>query len=312
MSQLDHAIKLYEQGKSSRVAAREVNISKDRLLYAMQARKIPRRTKSQAAKLRIKHLQMTETLIEITDGLLLGDGSLRAGVHSACFAMSLKSKDFTDWIQLLLEAQGITCRRSFQNRIYHRLETLSYAELLEQYERWYQPKKTVPWDVRITPLSVKLWYLGDGHLRKVPYEPTGSVTYNIELATCCFSSSENENLVIRLANEGVKAHVVIRSYNKYCDIKIGAKEVYTFVKFIGDCPAPDMEYKWPGKQKPPTLTRKQQEAIKLREQGLGPCESAEILGITREAVYSRLKLAKKILGDDHKVFLPMKPGPKCI
>lgn len=291
---LDRAIDLYQQGNSSREAAKKAGISKDRLLYAMKARGIPRRTQSQAWELRIKHLEVSERFIEIVDGLLLGDGYLNNGRHSSGFRLTLKSKDFINWIQELLESCGISCRRSMQD-IYHRLETLSYAELLDQRRRWYQLKKEVPFDVRITPLSTKLWFLGDGHLRKALYKPTGVITYNVGLYTCQFK--RNDLLVDLLASNGIESHVGTTA-GKYPYIVIGSKNVKPFFDFMGACPADDMQYKWPGTFERPLLTRKQQAVVRLMRRGYSPAEIAVKFQTTRVAVYSLIKYASDALGDD--------------
>jgi hypothetical protein len=103
--------------------------------------------------------------------------------------------------------------------------TCSHPDIYSQYLRWYVNdcgKKQPPDDVSITPLSVMIWYLGDGSLVKTK----SSVT--IRLSTDGFSKEKNEMLVEKLKYCGIKSKV-----NNDNRIRINNNSISDFFNFIG-------------------------------------------------------------------------------
>jgi len=213
---------------------------------------IPRRSTLRSGN----HVTVTEDLLEYLDGTLLGDGGLYSSASdiSACYHVGQKHMSYVTYVEALLCRFGI--RRSGQilamrdhsasvNTVKAFLyQSRMYRELREQRERWYpHGKKRVPTDVRLTPLSIRTWFLEDGclHRRK------DSKTLSVILCTHGFSDDGREMLADALrARLGTK-HVHI---NKPGVIRFARSEVVrSFFEYIAPLPralAQDYAYKYPG------------------------------------------------------------------
>lgn len=142
--------------------------------------------------------------LEIVDGLLLGDGSINvAGALQV--NQTLTHAPWLEQISALCTEvrlkNGITpTRKRKASRIRGRLiqgksvrtfYAHTYEETKAQRLRWY-PKgtKCVPEDIVLTPLSVALWYCGDG---------TGAPNGTMWFSTCDFTESEVQRLARSLS-----------------------------------------------------------------------------------------------------------------
>lgn len=180
---------------------------------------------SRRSAYRTNHCEITEDLINILDGFLLGDGSLRAGrsCKSASFYVSQcgRRKEWLTNSKALLESKGIMSkidRRDNKDSVlmvgrqkgslirggpHFVLRTSFYTEMLEEYQRWYpNGSKTVPKDLQLAPIGLAQWYFGDGALCR----PNGNS--QVVFATNGFSYEDADFLaqLIRLTF-GWNAHV---------------------------------------------------------------------------------------------------------
>jgi len=128
---------------------------------------------------------MTEEVLEYLDGFLLGDGSISNFKYgNQMLRMTVEYKEFAEYgisffehyggkaVQYASATSGYETEK-FKN--YWTGITATHPDISEQRNRWYAKNhdkksyfkfiKKVPDDVRITPKSVMLWYLGDGSLR---------------------------------------------------------------------------------------------------------------------------------------------------
>jgi hypothetical protein len=107
--------------------------------------------------------------------------------------------------------------------------TLTHPDIFHQAKRWYSgvnQTKAIPSDIRITPTSILLWYLGDGSLTYIK----DSNTYVVRFATCSFSVDEIENILMpKLTALGLECS---RDISKN-DIRICASSIGRFFDFIG-------------------------------------------------------------------------------
>ena len=88
-------------------------------------------------------------------------------------------------------------------------ETYSYIELDEQRKRWYpNGKKIVPKDVRLTPIVLAQWYMGDGNL-----ELKRKASYRITFCTDSFTKEEN-NFLANILKEKYGYTLIVRRYKK--------------------------------------------------------------------------------------------------
>lgn len=178
---------------------------------------------------------MTEEIIEAVDGFLLGDGGihstanspsarLRCGVEHEefCFYMINQFKSYMPKVRIVKDNgmnQGFIWNGS----------TKHHPDIQKQYLRWYpeingKRTKQPPCDVRITPKSVMLWYLGDGSLSV----NNKTNTISIQLSTDSFLSERVEMLVEELNKINVFCH-----RTKGNRIRVDAKGISGFFDFIG-------------------------------------------------------------------------------
>jgi len=151
-------------------------------------------------------------LIEIVDGILLGDGWIdRKGLlrleqsqaHApwldsvaddlATLGASTKIVPIAPRARYL---EGREIRSSGGSLLY----TPAYVELQEQRKRWYpKDKKRVPEDVVLSPLSIAYWFCGDG-----TYDKQGALFF----CTNSFLKREAQQLAEGLTELGIRARCV--------------------------------------------------------------------------------------------------------
>lgn len=222
-------------------------ISTSSVYFILIKNNIPVRSKSESISLATSTCDnsvsyLDEPMIEWIDGFLLGDGGIRftnkyivenngeypysrfhiGSIHKEWAEYGISK--FTPYhIRETQKADDICERRP--NPLYS-CKTLGHNDIKVQAERWYPPpkfKKIVPKDVRITPTSVMLWYLGDGTLIN---------HHNLSLATCGFSEDEINNILIaKLEDLGI--HSTIRRWKHYCYLVIRRNSIGKFFDFIG-------------------------------------------------------------------------------
>lgn len=161
---------------------------------------VPLRDAVQATALRTRRtFCMTPTLLDVVDGLMLGDAWLEVNANSEgrlCLEQIPERGDWLDMVESIFDSEGVTCSRQHrpprQARIKGRefiskgsivLRTGKYQPFTEQRSRWYvEGKKRVPLDVRLTPQSLAHWFWGDGC--------TGNNGYRMVFHTDGFNESD--------------------------------------------------------------------------------------------------------------------------
>lgn len=180
---------------------------------------------------------------EFIDGELLGDGTLRGFKETAAFTYSSKYKEYINYISETLKSFGI--KRAGKILKHHNKEwdkyvykyhSIRYAELLPLQKKWYpNGKKVVPPGIKLTPLTVRQWYIGDGQLEiREKHNP------RIKLMTDCFSPDDVNMLRKKLERLNIRSiHMVPRNR-----IYIPPSCVNDFIGYIGNCPVECYQYKW--------------------------------------------------------------------
>jgi len=125
------------------------------------------------------HVELGEELLTYLDGTLLGDGGLYSppSSRSACYQIGQKYLSYINYVKDHLSSLGLHSSGQVLTMTNHYpsgkqanaylYRTKVYRELRKQQERWYpNGKKRVPKDVRLTPLSIRTWFLEDGCLHR--------------------------------------------------------------------------------------------------------------------------------------------------
>jgi len=204
---------------------------------------IPLRNKSESVSMATGKLDktkcfMTEDIIEWVDGLMLGDGYInftRDGYVSCRYRLDSSSKEWVQYGMSKLkdyEPNGITTYNKITEKTPNPIwvsQTLMHPDINSQAIRWYSgPNRTkkIPLDVRITPISVMLWYLGDGSFH---YEEDGNMSV-LRLATCAFDRKDLEEIII----PKLKAYNIDCYVDNYKnDIHVRTESTKDFFNFIG-------------------------------------------------------------------------------
>ncbi len=178
---------------------------------------------------------INDHLLELIDGFMLGDGHIQKGMKSSRLSACLKELDFCDyWLRAFkcydpkATLQTINSSRYQSTVKFWNIRTKSHGDISQQRQRWYHGNtKIVPLDVRITPLSVSLWFCGDG---------TRARTRNTVWALFCtqgFRKSDVKMLSKRLQQTGIDCHVT--NQNKIYVSANGYKDLIKYAPCSIDC-----------------------------------------------------------------------------
>lgn len=173
---------------------------------------------------------LSEFIIESVDGFLLGDGSLFPNPRGDASRLQcgLQHEEFCTYLMSHFSSYHSTTKqyKDAGMKSGHRWQGSSkfHPDLYAQHQRWYPNggTKQPPEDVRITPLSVMMWYLGDGSLVQ------GKNTVMIRLSTDGFTANKVEFLAQKLRDVGIACH-----RNNDNRIVVDAKGIPAFFDFIG-------------------------------------------------------------------------------
>jgi len=171
---------------------------------------------------------MTEEVIEAVDGFLLGDGSISHNNKVARLCCGLKYEEFAKYLIYHFDAYlpSVSGYRdtSMSSGTQWQGRTKFHPDLYKHYKRWYfsGDSKQPPDDVRITPKSVMMWYLGDGSIVQK------NNTAVLRLSTDGFSVERVCFLSNRLKTLGILCH-----RNGDNRIMIEARGIPAFFGFIG-------------------------------------------------------------------------------
>ena len=229
------------------------NFSSGKVYSLLKKFKIPSRSISESVSMSTSLLPRNESFLdeaslEWIDGFLLGDGYIgfrKSDFMGARFVIGSTTKEWTDFAMTKLSAYHPSQSKQSGKPSKRRpnttwsSQTLTHPDIVAQAKRWYpNGKKIVPQDVKITPTSILLWYLGDGSLF-VNHRKNITV---LRLATCAFSRSDIKNVLLpKLRALGLDC---ARQRWKN-DIVIKSKSVGRFFEIIGNkSPFEQYQYKF--------------------------------------------------------------------
>lgn len=202
----------YSAGASAASLARKYQANIWSILSRVRAAGIPVRSNKEQNE---KRLDLAPAklaqLVEIIDGLMLGDGWID---RKGCLRLEQASrrKEWIDALEQQLASLGVSSRvipippqtreidgRSVSGRGGFLLYTPCYVEMQEQRQRWYpRGKKIVPLDLKMTPTVLTHWFCGDGSTNGA-----GALVFY----TNGFKQEEVAFLVQCLARLGIESYV---------------------------------------------------------------------------------------------------------
>jgi hypothetical protein len=202
----DEIVSAYIGGHSALSIAETFDLSLHLVLDRLRKAKVRiRRTNREPVPALNLGATQHERLVEIIDGLLLGDGSIsQPGVLR--LGQSIIHEEWVRQVQVWLKQTGVDARIGNQParvcKIGEHLAvgkgsvfvyTRVFAEFKQQRARWYPVgKKRIPNDVRLTPYSLALWLCGDGSNRQ------GGL---LSFSTNGFLRTDLDHLIARMRQE---------------------------------------------------------------------------------------------------------------
>lgn len=238
----DLIIKEYLLGSSANSLAKKYNKNISSIVYLLRKNNINIRTISESVNYHLKEnfqnqyeLQLSQQDKEIIIGLLLGDGSMRImkkGI-TPYYSHTDKHPEYIQYLINYFESIGIECGKmkyNIHNKCYC-FQTKTYKCFNELYNLFYPNKKILP-DIKLTPLILKYWYIGDGSLCK----QTGTNRKKVQID--CIH--RNDFILDQLRN------IFGENCNYYDNWHYYISSTYTkdFLNYIGECPIECYEYKW--------------------------------------------------------------------
>lgn len=188
-------LRLHNEGKTESEIARLLGVGRAVVKNRLVAANVPRRTNYAANMLRRKRTFEIDPVLDLIDGLLLGDASIEYdGVSEGRLELTQR-KACVEWleeVQVRFSEVGVKSLISNRGSIRgYQLRTGKYATFSEQRKRWYpNGKKIVPRNVQLSPESIAHWYFGDGVV-----ENNG---YRISLCTDGFEWEDVRFLIQRM------------------------------------------------------------------------------------------------------------------
>jgi hypothetical protein len=206
--------------------------------------------------------ELTEKQIEITTGLLMGDGSVGKDNKNHRLQTAMISPNYLEYLDNIFGVLG--CGVSLKNTAaesaksakddgfdpnakeenysdVYRWQTRKHPKFNE-FRKWYaNGKKVWPEDIELTPTVLKHWYVGDGHYKNDGYKNCISIGMANEV-----ENTEKISKYFTNVNLPEPSNYTTREgkYGKQCEAQWTVEDSNTLWKYMGE-PLPDFKYKWP-------------------------------------------------------------------
>jgi len=246
----------WDEQLCQREIAERLNVSVSVIGLWMRKLNIPKRDIALATHLgNANHIDLSDEAINFLSGCLLGDGNLTMNKSiSAMYQHTNKHRAYIEWLIERLESFGIEMvgqihciSKTYKQKHYnaYKIATRSYPELTILREKWYGPEgRQPPRDLRLTPLTIRQWFIDDGHYRHPRITKRKGRSYyqrgSVRLCNRSFHLESKLFLVDQLREFGLDGIIhpdYIYLPNKYTEL---------FFSIIGPCPVPQIfAYKWP-------------------------------------------------------------------
>jgi hypothetical protein len=206
---------------------------------------------------------LTQKQIEITTGLLMGDGCADKCSRNSRVKCAMISPNYLEYINDIFGclATGVSLRETAAESAKNNRDTgfrpdakeENYSDVYKwqtrthpkfnEFREWYSSgEKVWPKDIELTPTVLKHWYVGDG------YYSNKQGNDRIEIAM----SNETENTkkvsqyftdvgLPQPSNYGISTR---KSGDKTCDAQWDVEDSHILWEYMGE-PLPDFKYKWP-------------------------------------------------------------------
>jgi len=208
--------------------------------------------------------KLTQKQLEITTGLLMGDGCMRyVKDGNSYLQVKMISEEYLQYLDKIFGCLGSSLNlvstgkekaqenidRGFSSTVnkenysdQYNWNTRSHPEF-NKFREWYSSgEKLWPKDIELTPTVLKHWYVGDGHY---------ATTYSQNRIKISMSNeSENTEKVsnyfsdVGLPEPSTYYKNERKDGSVQCNASWTVEDSYELWEYMGE-PLPDFEYKWP-------------------------------------------------------------------
>jgi len=182
-----------------------------------------------------KQSLLTRNLIDIIDGLVIGDASIGLSNNNKTARLSIsgKYKEFIVYCRGLVESfkpSEVKYYNGEKGEGTWSFYTKFHPDLGKMYFRWYNNGiKDVPPDINLSPITILLWYLGDGSISAI----NGDHSRSLKFSTNSFSREAIENILVKKMLElGIEASRVDKSNQLF----IKTSSIVSLINYIGKNP----------------------------------------------------------------------------
>ena len=185
---------------------------------------------------RSRHVNITQELRSITDGMLLSDASIACGhgrrsasltlwQHPSriCWLEQMKDELKNRGVESVIDEKTQPKTRFKDGHIapggtYNVLRTMSYVEFVSEWERWHSggPSKSIPKDLLLSPITLRHWFCGDGR--------GGDSKGTLGFCTDGFTHTDVEFLVFHLYNDLGIGSLKVTNHRGHPQILVGKRD----------------------------------------------------------------------------------------
>ena len=202
--------------------------------------------------------ELTQKQLEITTGLLMGDGSISKQSKNCYLQLQMISPKYLEYLDNIFACLGTgvslveTAYESAKNdrdgKFSPNIKEENYSDVygwgtrshpkFNEFCGWYSSgEKVWPENIELTPTVLKHWYVGDGH-----YDDSYGQNY-IDIAM--FNEVENTEKVSQyFIKSGLPKPSSYYKQKNSCKARWTVEDSYKLWDYMGE-PLPDFEYKWP-------------------------------------------------------------------
>ena len=166
---------------------------------------------SQWDESKYKYCNLTKNEKEILDGIIISDGSISISRISGRLSLIFKYIETINRAIIDLPSmkflkpwkyESNIDKRTNKSYINYQTKSLSYHDILLEYNRWYKNGiKIIPDDLEITPLMCYWWFIGDGY----------NSNKNVYLCTDSFDKNSVEKINDKFKIKGFKTSITSRN-----------------------------------------------------------------------------------------------------
>lgn len=202
------------------------------------------------------HISLSHDELSIIIGSILGDAYVYP-LGKICFEQSSKQSDYLNWKYSLLKRLAypkiaIVSRLDRRNGVVSESKRFFLRQYFRKFRELFYPdgKKTIPIQILekwLTPLSLAIWYMDDGHLEKHKYPTIATESYRLE----------DLDKVISLLKDKFKLDCLLNKKKKR--LRIRSNSVNQFFDLIFEYMPECMKYK----SLDPVTTRSRLRRVKM-------------------------------------------------